>query len=229
MNETTGSPAPHFGAAYDKARKAYGLASGLLLAWELIGVDFTAKPLENLNITLKSPQAIPYVLIALVAYFAFRITIEWYQAEPARRRLMASRADFAVAHIIGAAAILLYAVQAILRVQLANKIQPEKLTVFMIGWALGFATGTAIEHMIEYIRSAAESGESLLRRAPLITLGAGLVSFAVFVWFLIWTRGGVGIASIGFAVGVGSSLLLLRFLIILTSRLSEDRAREVEP
>ena len=144
MDTPTEAPAPHFGSAYDKARKAYGSQSGLLLAWELIGIELPGAPLENVKVTLKSPQAIPYVLIALVVYFAFRITIEWYQAEPSRRRLWASRVDFTVAHAIGAAALLLYAVQAILRVQIANKLQGLELTDFVFACVCGGATAGAL-------------------------------------------------------------------------------------
>lgn len=140
MSITTERPAPHFGSAYDKARKAYGLTSGLLLAWELIGIEFPGAPLENVKIILKSPQAVPYVLIALVVYFAFRITIEWYQSEPSRRSLWASRVDFAVAHLIGTAALLLYAVQALLHVQVANKIPGLQIFNFFIACAFGGLT-----------------------------------------------------------------------------------------
>ena len=144
MNTPTEAPAPHFGSEDDKARKAYGLTSGLLLAWELIGIELPETPLENVKVTLKSPQAVPYVLIALVLYFAFRITIEWYQSEPARRRLWASRVDFAVAHGIGVAALLLFAIQAFLHVQVANKIKGLQIMNFVVGCGFGIFTASLI-------------------------------------------------------------------------------------
>jgi cation transport ATPase len=128
---------PEFGKAYEYARQAYGLSSGLLIAWELIGIKFSDTPLENLHVTLQSPQAIPYVLIALVAYFAFRITVEWYQTDQRRRQLLASKFDFWVAHAIAVTSLLLYGIQALLQFQLANKIKPPTLAAFFLGWLLG--------------------------------------------------------------------------------------------
>jgi hypothetical protein len=123
--------------AYHKARRSYGLFSGLLIAWELIGVEVKEAPFQNYNILLKSPNATPYVLIILVAYFAFRLSIEWYHCHPARRTLKQSRIDLLVAHSIGFISIALYAIQRILDLQLADK--------FMIfsdypwGWMFAFS------------------------------------------------------------------------------------------
>jgi hypothetical protein len=97
--------------AYHKARRSYGLFSGLLIAWELIGVEVKEAPFQNFNIILKSPNAAPYILIALVAYFAFRTTIEWYQCDPARRAMKPSRIDLSVAHFLGFFSVGLYAIQ----------------------------------------------------------------------------------------------------------------------
>jgi len=135
---------PDFGASYDKARRAYGLAAAILLAWELIGIDLGEAPIESLKITLKSPHAAPYVLIALVVYFGFRLTVEWYQTEPRRRQRPASRVDFAVAHALGLVAVLLYVGQTLLRAQLADKLQLEQsaftplITGFLFGQWLAF-------------------------------------------------------------------------------------------
>jgi hypothetical protein len=138
---------PHFGSAYDKARKAYGLSAAVLLAWELIGIELSPTPVESFKVTLKSPQAAPYVLIALVLYFAFRTTIEWYQTEAPRRQMLASRIDFGVAHLIGASSLLLYAVQTLLRIQIADKVPQTTLTILATGFIIGvviFRFGTAV-------------------------------------------------------------------------------------
>jgi hypothetical protein len=87
----TTSPAqaevPHLTEAYQKAHKNYALVSGVLLAWELVGIELTPEPFENVNVKLLTPGAAPWVLFALVCYFAFRFHIEWLHCDPRRREL----------------------------------------------------------------------------------------------------------------------------------------------
>lgn len=109
--------------AYHKARRSYGLFSGLLIAWELIGIQVNASPFSDFNVTLKSPEAAPYILIALVGYYAFRLTIEWYQCDSSRRALKVSRVDFFIAHSLGIVAVGLYAIQRGLGLQLADQLR----------------------------------------------------------------------------------------------------------
>jgi hypothetical protein len=137
IQEASREEAPEFGEAYQGARKAYGLVSALLIAWELIGMEFSPSPIENLNITLKSPQAIPYVLIVLVAYFAFRFTVEWYQADSRRRSKLVSRIDFGAGHLIGILALVLYSYQTLREIQLATKISPQRFTGLLAGAFIG--------------------------------------------------------------------------------------------
>jgi small-conductance mechanosensitive channel len=151
---TGDAPPPPFGDSYAKARKAYGLSSALLLAWALIGIEIDPKPIDALQISLKSPQAAPYVLIALVAYFAFHFTVEWYQAAASRRRLRASQVDFIVAHSIGTAALTLFGVQSVFRIQIANVITPGTFWLF----AFGLAIGSSILSATFLVRSAHEVG-----------------------------------------------------------------------
>jgi hypothetical protein len=131
------SEIPALGEVYNHARKAYGLVSALLIAWELIGVELDASPIESVKLKLKSPQAAPYVLVALIVYFGFRLTIEWYQSDIRRRQLRASRIDLIVAHAIATASLLLYAYQAASQVQFANNVTPGGLFIFLIGFLLG--------------------------------------------------------------------------------------------
>ena len=135
--ESSREEIPHLGDAYQNGRKAYGLASGLLIAWELIGIEFSASPIESFNITLKSPQAVPYVLVVLILYFGFRFTVEWYQADERRRTLPVSRVDYLVAHLIGASALALYSYQSLRKVQLADLIGQSEAAVLLSGFALG--------------------------------------------------------------------------------------------
>ncbi len=137
---------PEFSASYDKARKAYSLSSALLLAWALIGIDVDDKPIESLKVTFKSPQAVPYVLIALVIYFGSRFTVEWYQADEGRRARRPSRIDFALAHLIGTAGVVLYIVQTSLETQIADIIALYLPTVFLLPLMVGALTAQTIDN-----------------------------------------------------------------------------------
>jgi hypothetical protein len=137
--DLTWQDVPQLSDSYQGAHKAYGLCSALLIAWEFIGIEFDASPIESLRLTLKSPQAVPYVLIVLVAYFAFRLTIEWFQTDRRRRSMTPSRIDFGVAHLIGTLSLALYGYQALSQVQLANLLSPEAVSGFIMGSIAGFA------------------------------------------------------------------------------------------
>jgi hypothetical protein len=177
------SAVPDFGASYDKARKAYGLSTAVLLAWEFIGIELGEAPIESLKITLKSPQAAPYVLLALVAYFGFRFSVEWFQTDQSRRRLLVSRVDFAIAHVLGLMALALYGVQTLLRVQVANAIQlqPSTATDMMLGFNLGL--GLALMLILPHLRRSrvviAFLASSVL--IVLVKIAFGSVDFRILV------------------------------------------------
>lgn len=138
------SPAP-FSSSYDTARRSYGVATALLLAWALVGIELDKTPLESVKVTLKSPQAAPYVFIAAVLYFAFRFTVEWYQSDHGRRALQASRIDFGVAHALGGLAIAVFIGQKLLHTQLADWISAHGIQIGYVmlgitaGWPLDVA------------------------------------------------------------------------------------------
>jgi hypothetical protein len=69
MADDTPSAEDHKQAAqltgeYRKAQKSYVLASGLLAAWELIGITLDTK--EKWGVELKSSAGLPLILFALV-------------------------------------------------------------------------------------------------------------------------------------------------------------------
>jgi hypothetical protein len=99
----------------------------ILFIWELVGVDLDkAKDAGGyvgpIVTALKSPQAVPWVLLALVLYFLFKCSTEWAQCHVDRRKLRFARADFVSAWIVAVAAIALYIGQAISRVQFADRV-----------------------------------------------------------------------------------------------------------
>jgi hypothetical protein len=134
-----------FSATFDKARKSYGFATALLLAWALIGIDLQPDVLSNYKLTLKSPQAAPWVLVAAVLYFGFRLTIEWFQTNPARRKMLASRTDFYTAHLLGVLAVSVFLGQKLLQGQLANLFSGRTRSIaygVIIGLGVGAASGS---------------------------------------------------------------------------------------
>jgi lipid-A-disaccharide synthase-like uncharacterized protein len=190
---------PAFSASYENARTAYGLSSALLLAWALIGVELDPAPVQSFKITLKSPQAVPYVLVALVAYFAFRLIIEWFQTELERRKRTASRVDFAVAHLLGASAVLLYFIQVLLHVQVANK--PDSFAALDVGVFMGAALS-----MWERWRSQADWR---------ILVGRALASLSLGLFLLLLFENGVNRAlftlPLGLLVGIAADRAVMRF------------------
>jgi hypothetical protein len=103
--------APALSDYYHKARKLYGLTSGLLLLWELVGIELQPNPVEYLKVKLLSPEAVPAILFILVFYFAFRLIVEWSQCDISRRQFLASRVDFYAAHVFGFVSVSIYAFQ----------------------------------------------------------------------------------------------------------------------
>lgn len=63
---------------YHKARKQLMLWAGILFIWELVGIDLEKAKESGGNAgaiisAIKSPQAVPWVLLILVVYFAFKL------------------------------------------------------------------------------------------------------------------------------------------------------------
>jgi hypothetical protein len=114
----------------------------ILFIWELIGVDLSkAKDaggyIGPVVTALKSPQAVPWVLFALVIYFLFKCSTEWGQCHEDRRKLRFARADFISAWFVAVAAIALYLGQTISRLQFADIIQSKRVELNRVAlWSL---------------------------------------------------------------------------------------------
>ena len=145
MAETLLIDTPPLSAEYHKARRQLMLWSGLLFAWALVGVDLEKLAKAGGNIgafvsSVKSPQAIPWVIVILILYFFFRVTIEWKQSADARRGTRTSRVDFGVAWSVALAANLLYFGQLLAKVQFIDLIKTgamHPLTFAMLISAMG--------------------------------------------------------------------------------------------
>lgn len=211
---------------YHKARKQLMLWAGILFIWELVGIDLDrAKEAGNAGAiisAIKSPQAIPWVLVVLVGYFLFKTWIEWDQCNSLRRQRRASRFDYGSAWVVALLAALLYGYQSVKGIQVADTLQNSvKVRSVLVGLVTGvmlvwFAIGGFV-----YYKRLRE-----LTARKLITL---LAQLSVFVFLLL---SGLKAGMIGFkytvlAVPVGALTGIFMFLLIgrvqVGSRLAESK------
>ena len=127
---------------YHKAHKQLMLWSAILFIWELVGIDLSKAKEAGGNVgpiftVLKSPQAVPWVLLLLVGYFFFKCVVEWGQCDANRRKVRYARIDFISALSVSTAAIALYITQAISHVQLADLLQTPKAESLITGMFIG--------------------------------------------------------------------------------------------
>ena len=126
---------PSLSDQYHKARRQLMLWSGILFTWELVGIDFEKMKSVGGNIgalssALKSPQAVPWVLLILIIYFSYRVVIEWSQCNLARRSKIASKIDYRMSLIVAIVAISLYFVQRLLEIE---TLEAEEFSALMEG------------------------------------------------------------------------------------------------
>jgi hypothetical protein len=132
LKESAATTIPPVTDSYQKAHKSYVLFSALLASWQIIGITLETK--EKWGITLKSPNAIPLVLVALVVYFGYKVTIEWKQCDEQRRLNVAAAVDFRVAHTLAILALVITSVQYLLRIQIFDVLSRQlNRYTFLIG------------------------------------------------------------------------------------------------
>jgi uncharacterized membrane protein YfcA len=145
---STRHPSP-LSSEYHKARKQLMLWAGILFVWELVGIDLEKAKEAGGNAgaiigAIKSPQAVPWALLILVAYFAFKLRIEWRQCSDARRQVREAKQDYYSACLVAVAAWVLYFGQAVSHIQFANAVQgSDKVSSALAGGALGTGCGIA--------------------------------------------------------------------------------------
>ena len=115
---------PALTSEYHKARRQLVLWSGLLFVWEFIGIDLEAMKTVGgtfgaLVQSLKSPRAVPWVLLIVVVYFFYRFVIEWLQFDPKRQIKKAAKIDIMISLGIALISIFLFIVQHLFNVQVA--------------------------------------------------------------------------------------------------------------
>lgn len=134
---------PALADEYHKARRQLMLWSGILFAWELVGVDLGKAAQADGTIgavvnAIKSPQAVPWVILILVAYFVFRLSVEWLQSSHSRRTLRVARVDFGSCLAVAVIAYALYFGQRIAQVQFADYFLTPTGIAATMGFVIGF-------------------------------------------------------------------------------------------
>lgn len=195
MGTAAVSETPHLTEQYYKARKSLALFSGLLFAWEFVGLEITPKPFQDIDLTLKSPQATPYVLLALSVYFLIRLLTEWYQSSAERRANRASRVDLGLSLSIPTIAVLTFSVQRALEIQIAN--------IASLSGLLGGAGGTLISLGLTYphLRRPVLGFRHPLPKPLRITLLGSMVMGVTFIGLAVY-RGPLVHAVVGSIVGM---------------------------
>lgn len=107
---------PQLTDPYRKVHKLYVLFAGLLASWELIGVTLDTK--DRWGIELKSPKAVPLILLTLMLYSGYKTIIEWLQCGAERNKV--ARLDYWVAHSIALVAIVISVVQYLTKIQIVD-------------------------------------------------------------------------------------------------------------
>ena len=125
--------APQMTEAYHKARRLLALFSGILIAWEYVGLRIgeqtggpvtTKLPITETVVTIKNAEVIPVVVVILTIYFGFRLAIEWLQCDAQARTTLASKTDLQVAYFLASAAVLLFVLQRTTELRLADLLTP---------------------------------------------------------------------------------------------------------
>ena len=139
---------------YRKAHKNYVLIAGMLASWELIGIEVNTQ--DKWGIKLLSPRAVPLILFTLLVYSCYKVIIEWNIEDDPRPKSKKARIDYWVSHAIGASAVSIGAIQAILKIRLADFItahtQPLSLSGYIAVAAGQFIIWTALLRFNKYKR-----------------------------------------------------------------------------
>jgi uncharacterized membrane protein len=154
---------------YYDARKQLILFTGLLFAWEFVGITIDGKQtldLGTVKVGVSRPDFIPFVFAVLVIYSVFRYTIEWCLAPAEDRMSLAARVDYKVSLMAALVATQLFFFHELVT-------QPGSWVIH--AWGGGFMSGLALILVVLSQRLARKSELDQFR--PLITGGLLLASF----------------------------------------------------
>ncbi len=193
---------------YHKAHKQVMLWAGILFIWELVGIDLTKAENAEGNVgaivkSIKSPQAVPWVLLVLVGYFLFKTSIEWGQCDVERRTARAAKVDYISAWIVSILAYALYAYQAISKIQLADVLQgSNRFQSVIVGFTVGFVLTIDAYLLLEiyFDRTIHKLRLILTGVGTLIAILTFILFRSIFNWYYL---------SIGVVIGITLILVLM--------------------
>jgi lysophospholipid acyltransferase (LPLAT)-like uncharacterized protein len=189
---------PPLTTAYHHARAHLAAAVGLLLAWEIVGIEVGEVPLGGVKLKLKTPETVPYVLLAFVFFAVLRTVVEWFQCDRERRSDRYARIDFAVSIALAAFAVAVYIAQRVQHSQIFANFSAQRvmtlaaallagyMVVALMRWRaapyyFSLTLTTAIIFRLYYEVEYAQSSE------PLISIGVATgIIFALMA--RRWTR-----------------------------------------
>lgn len=196
--------------AYRKARKQYTLFAGLLMAWELVGirlgtpgsddVNAVSGKVFDLDITILSPEAAPWVLIAILLYLFFRVELEWRFCQDDATAAKFKQWDRWSAHGLAGGALGLYLVQRVLEVQLAD----IATTSIVFSFSAGYLFPLAVDCWLLFVRERSRGHASA--QLPKLVTGAALYFFTMAV---VFGDSGLQLIPLGFGLLIGLPLAVL--------------------
>jgi len=172
---------------YYKAHRSYMIASGLLLSWSLIGLEIKQKPIDSYNVIIKSTNAFPIIIAIVTIYFAYKITIEWFQCSKVTRKKIPSKIDFLVAQLIGTTSITIYTYQTITEKQLIDLI-PSYFFLYLVLLIFSIISAINIALSVNLILLRRKAGEKWdwqeFREGTLSYSTAIILIFIFFIFFI---------------------------------------------
>lgn len=204
---------------YHKAHKQVMLWAAILFIWELVGVDLGKAEKAGGNVgpivtALKSPQAVPWVLVILVVYFTFKLRIEWRQCGETRRQVREAKQDYYSACMVAAVACLLFFGQTISRIQFADVIQGSNRVQSI---SLGLTAGMFLTHGTRYLwlwiaerRRRTNPSESISFSLFIVSIGVAALAMALIGHPHFW------LLALGLVIGgIVSAAMFLIFRILV--------------
>ena len=190
---------------YHKARRQLVLFSGLLFAWEFIGLTLPPSgELPIIKIGLESPQAIPWVLLLCMLYFGTRLGIEWSLAPEGVRLRAASKIDLSLAGGIATLSATLYFVQAVWEIQVAETFSPWSFLSFLLLFTCAmFGSGLGL---VRYDKRR----DRAIAVATLLTFIAGWLAAPVILWFYGNPMALLAYCATGVVVSIGGYYISAR-------------------
>lgn len=162
---------PHVTEAYRNAYRTYVLVAGFLVAWELPGVTLDIK--AKLGVELKSPGAGLLILLILLIYTGYKMTIEWLQCDAGRREKGPAKWDFYIAHIIGACALSISVVQYLSSIRVTDLLGQHKEA--SLNFVFGAAGTMMIVALVRLFRNNVGPVEIILILLALIYIGNKII------------------------------------------------------